>query len=133
MTSGAGKRGAKRGLPPRKADTRARLRYAFSDKRHQFHNVTPRARAALLDGPPRLVAEDKDRVAIVFSVSRDWLRCRLESIRELHPLLQELRLKLPELEPYPLPPWGAPGGRRFLGDPSIRVMSHIVNSRRHRG
>jgi hypothetical protein len=51
----------------------------------------------------------------------------------LHPLLQELRLKLPELEPYPLPPWGAPGGRRFLGDPSIRVTSHIVNSRRHRG
>jgi hypothetical protein len=75
------------------------------------------------------VAEDKDRVAIVFSVRRDWLRCRLESIRELHPLLQELRLKLPELEPYPLPP----GWRRFLGDPSIRVTSHIVNSRRPRG
>jgi len=30
-----------------------------------------RARGALLDGLPRLVAEDKDRVAIVFSVSRD--------------------------------------------------------------
>jgi hypothetical protein len=132
MTSGAGKRRTRRGLSPRKAGMRA-PRYVFSDKRHQFHNATPLARAALLNGPPRLVAEDKDRVAIVFSVRRDWLRCRLESIRELHPLLQELRLKLPELEPYPLPPWGAPGGRHFLGDPSIRVTSHIVNSRGHRG
>src|SRR6202035_4796903 len=89
----------------------------FSDKRHQFHNATPRARAALLGGPPRLVAEDKDRVAIVFSVSRDWLRARCESIRELWPLIQELRL--PECEPYPLPR----SGRSFLGGPNIRVTS----------
>src|ERR1043166_7051769 len=61
----------------------------FSDKRHQFHNATPRARAALLNMPPRLVAEDKDRVAIVFSVHRDRLRACLESIRELHPRSEE--------------------------------------------
>jgi hypothetical protein len=103
----------------RKTVMRARVRYVFSDKRQRFHNATPRARAALLEGPPRLVAEDKNRVAIVFSVSRDWLRARLESIRELHPLLQELRHKLPELEPYPLPR----SGRPFLGGPSIRVTT----------
>ena len=91
----------------------------FSDKRHQFHNLTLRARAALLNGPPRLVAEDKDRVAIVFSVHRDRLRACLESIRELHPLLDELRVKVPECEPYPLPPnW-----RQFLGGEDIRVTS----------
>lgn len=91
----------------------------FSDKRHQFHNGTPRARAALLNGPPRLVAEDKDRVAIVFSVHRDQLRACLESIRELRPLLDELRVKVPECEPYPLPPnW-----RQFLGGEDIRVTS----------
>jgi hypothetical protein len=91
----------------------------FSNKRHQFHNATPRARAALLNGPPRLVAEDKDRVAIVFSVHRDRLRACLESIRELHPLLDELRVKVPECEPYPLPPnW-----RQFLGGEDIRVTS----------
>jgi hypothetical protein len=117
MTSGAGKRRAERGLPPRKEGMRGRSRYVFSDKRQRFHNATPQARAALLDGPPRLVAEDKNRVAIVFSVSRDWLRPRCESIRELWPLIQELRL--PECEPYPLPPWGRP----FLGGPSIRVTS----------
>jgi hypothetical protein len=98
MTSGAGKRRTRRGLPPRKADTRARLRYAFSDKRHQFHNATPRARAALLNGPPRVVAEDEHRVAVVFSVHKDWLRPRCESIPELHPLIKELRL--PEMVPY---------------------------------
>jgi hypothetical protein len=108
---------------------RARPRLVFSDKRQRFHNATPRARAALLDGPPRLVAEDKDRVAIVFSVRRDWLRSRLESIRELHPLLDELRTKVPECEPYPLPP----GWRKWLGSPSIRVTSQIMNCRRHRG
>jgi hypothetical protein len=91
----------------------------FSDKRHQFHNATPRARAALLNGPPRLVAEDKDRVAIVFSVHRDRLRACLESIRELHPLLDELRVKVPECKPYPLPPnW-----RQFLGGEDIRVTA----------
>jgi hypothetical protein len=93
----------------------------FSDERHQFHHLTPHARAALLSGPPRLVAEaeDKSRVAIVFSVHRNWLRARLESIRELHPLLDELRYKVPECEPYPLPPnW-----RQFLGPPGIRVTS----------
>src|ERR1043166_4091852 len=91
----------------------------FSDKRHQFDNGTPLARAALLNGPPRLVAEDKDRVAIVFSVHRDRLRACLESIRELHPLLDELRVKVPECEPYPLPPnW-----RQFLGGEDIRVTS----------
>jgi hypothetical protein len=126
MTSRPKKRRAKRGLSLRKAGMRA-PRYVFSDKRQRFHNATPRARAALLDGPPRLVAEDKNRVAIVFSVSRDWLRARCESIRELDPLIDELRL--PECEPYPLPP----GWRRFLGDPSIRVTPHIMNSRRHRG
>ena len=104
----------------------------FSDKRHQFHNATPLARAALLNGPPRLVAEDKDRVAIVFSVHRDRLRACLESIRELHPLLDELRVKVPECEPYPLPPWGTPRGRHFLGGPNIRVTSQITNSRRYR-
>jgi hypothetical protein len=96
---------------------RAHARYVFSDKRHQFHNATPRARAALLDGAPRLVAEDKDRVAIVFSVRKDRLRSRCESIRELNPLIQELRL--PELEPYPLPR----SGRPFLGGQGIRVTS----------
>jgi hypothetical protein len=106
----------------RKTVTRAPARYVFSDKRQRFHNATPRARAALLDGPPRLVAEDKDRVAIVFSVHRDWLRCRLESICELRPLLDELRTKLPELEPYPLPP----GWRPFLGGPGIRVTSRVA-------
>lgn len=128
MTSGAGKRRTRRGLPPRKADTRA-PRCVFSDKRQQFHNATPRARAALLDGPPRLVAEDKNRVAIVFSVSRDWLRARCEC-PELWPLIRELRL--PECEPYPLPPWGTPRGRHFLGGPNIRVTSQITNSRRYR-
>jgi hypothetical protein len=38
---------------------RAHVRYVFSDKRHQFHNSTPLARAKLLNGPPRLVAEDE--------------------------------------------------------------------------
>ena len=93
----------------------------FSDKRHQFHNITRRARLALLDGPPRLVAEDERRVAIVFSVpkrdGRGGLRPRLESVRELFPLIEELRL--PECEPYPLPPnW-----RQFLGGEDIRVTS----------
>jgi hypothetical protein len=46
----------KRGLSLRKPPTRAPARYYFSDNRHQFHNATPPARAALLDGPPRLVA-----------------------------------------------------------------------------
>jgi hypothetical protein len=119
---------AKRGVSVRKTVMRVPARYVFSDKRQRFHNATPRARAALLDGPPRLVAEDRDRVAIVFSVRRDWLRCRLESVRELSPLLDELRTKLPELEPYPLP-----RPRPFLGGPSIRVTSHNMNSRRHRG
>ncbi len=129
MAGRARKSGGKRGLPPRKARMRPPARHVFSDKRERFHNTTPRARAALLEGPPRLVAEDKNRVAIVFSVSRDWLRARLESIRELHPLLQELRHKLPELEPYPLPPnW-----RQFLGGPGIRVTSQIMNRHRHRG
>jgi hypothetical protein len=91
----------------------------FSDKRHQFHNLTLRARAALLNGPPRLVAEDKDRVAIVFSVHRDRLRACLESIRELHPLLDELRVKVPECEPYPRPA----GWRQFLGGEDIRITS----------
>jgi hypothetical protein len=106
---------------------RARPGHVFSDKRQRFHNATPRARAALLDGPPRLVAEDKDRVAIVFSVRRDWLRSRLESIGELSPLLDELRTKLPELEPYPLP-----RARPFLGGASIRVTSQMMNPRRRR-
>jgi hypothetical protein len=75
-------------------------RYVFSEKRHQFHNATPHARAALLNGPPRVVAEDEHRVAIVFSVRNEWLRPRCESVRELWPLINELRL--PELEPYPL-------------------------------
>jgi hypothetical protein len=93
----------------------------FNAKRHQFHNMTPRARLALLDGPPRLVAEDERRVAIVFSVpkrdGRGGLRPRLESVRELFPLIEELRL--PECEPYPLPRnW-----RQFLGGEDIRVTS----------
>jgi hypothetical protein len=108
---------AKRGVFVRKAVTRSRARYVFSDKRQQFHNATLRARAALLNGPPRLVAEDRNRVAIVFSVGKARLRSRCESIRELCPLIDELRL--PELEPYPLPP----SGRPFLGGPSIRVTS----------
>jgi hypothetical protein len=91
----------------------------FSDKRHQFHNLTLRARAALVNGLPRLVAENEHRVAIVFSVHRDRLRACLESIRELHPLLDELRAKVPECEPYPLPAnW-----RQFLGGEDIRVTS----------
>jgi hypothetical protein len=95
----------------------ARRALRFTDKQHQFHNATPLARAKLLFGSPRLVAENKARVAIVFSVHRDRLRACLESIRELHPLLDELRYKVPECEPYPLPPnW-----RKFLGPPSIRV------------
>jgi hypothetical protein len=80
------------------ASIRARAGYVFSDKRHQFHNARPLARAALLDGPPGIVAEDKDRVAIVFSVHKDRLRSRCESIRELSPLVEELRL--PEMAPY---------------------------------
>src|ERR1044072_862539 len=97
------------------------LNVRFSDKRHRFHNMTPRARLALLDGPPRLVAEDERRVAIVFSVpKRDGgggLRPRLESVRELFPLIQELGLS--ECEPYPLPPnWP-----RFLGGEDIRVTT----------
>src|ERR1043166_530869 len=96
---------------PNASDVAVRRGVRFSDKRHQFHNATPLARAALLNGPPRLVAEDEHRVAIVFSVHRDRLRACLESIRELHPLLDELRVKVPECEPYPLPPnW-----RQFLG------------------
>jgi hypothetical protein len=98
MPSRAGKRGAKRGLSLREAGMRAPARYVFSNKRHQFHNATPLARAALLNGPPRVVAEDEDRVAIVFSVRKDRLRCRCESIRELSPLIDELRL--PEMVPY---------------------------------
>jgi hypothetical protein len=77
---------------------RAPARYVFSDKRHQFHNATPHARLALLNGPPRLVAEDEHRVAIAFSVSKDWLRPRCESIRELSPLIDELRLA--EIVPF---------------------------------
>jgi hypothetical protein len=87
----------------------------FSAKRHQFDNATPLARAALLNGPPRLVAEDEHRVAIVFSAPKDGLRPRLESAR-LHALIRELRL--PELEPYPPPRTPA-----FLGPPGIRVTS----------
>jgi hypothetical protein len=116
MASKTGKRRAKRGVPLPKAGMRA-PRYVFRDKRQLFHNATPHARAALLDGPPRLVAEDKDRVAIVFSVRKDWLRPRCESIRELNPLIQALRL--PECEPYPLPR----SGRPFLGGPGIRVRN----------
>jgi hypothetical protein len=92
----------------------------FSDKRHQFHNATPLARAALLNGPARLVAEDEHRVAIVFSVRKDWLRPRCESIRELWPLIQELRL--PELVPYP-----PPRAPVFLGGSGIRVTSGPSN------
>ena len=104
---------------PKAIDGADRPAVRFSDKRQQFHNGTPRARAALLNGPPRLVAEDKDRVAIVFSVHRDRLRACLESIRELHPLLDELRVKVPECEPYPRPAnW-----RQFLGGEDIRVTS----------
>ena len=53
-------------MPVRKPVMRACRRHIFGDKRQIFHNATPRARAALLDGPPRLVAEDENRVAIVF-------------------------------------------------------------------
>jgi hypothetical protein len=130
MTSRARTRGAKRGVSVRKPGIRVAARRVFSDKRQRFHNLTPRAREALLDGPPRLVAEDKKRVAIVFSVSRDCLRARCET-PELWPLIREL--KLPECEPYPLPAWGAPGGRHFLGGPGIRVTSDIMKPRRHRG
>ncbi|HWX35569.1 MAG TPA: hypothetical protein VNZ53_50130 [Steroidobacteraceae bacterium] len=98
MAGRARKRGAKRGPSLRQAGMRAPARYYFSDKRHQFHNSTPLARAALLNGPPRVVAEDEDRVAIVFSVRKDVLRPRCESIRELRPLIDELRL--PEMVPY---------------------------------
>lgn len=95
---------------------RAPRRYYFSDKRHQFHNATPHARAALLNGPPRLVAEDEHRVAIVFSVPKDWrLRACLESA-QLYELIRELRL--PEAVPYPPPREPA-----FLGPPGIRVSS----------
>ena len=75
---------------------------------------------ALLDGPPRLVAEDQDRVAVVFSIRKSLLRGALESVRELRPLLDELRTKLPELEPYPLPP----DFYCWLGGLSIRVTSN---------
>ncbi len=34
-----------------KPTARAPARFVFSDKRHQFHNATPRPRAALLNGP----------------------------------------------------------------------------------
>jgi hypothetical protein len=98
MTSRARKRSAKHGLSLRKPGMRAPAGYRFSDKRHQFHNATPLARAALLDGPPRVVAQDEDRIAIVFSVRKDRLRSRCESIRELSPLIEELRL--PEVVPY---------------------------------
>jgi hypothetical protein len=109
----------KRRKSPSAIDMAVGRKVRFSDSRHHFHNATPRARAALLNGPPRLAAEDKDRVAIVFSVHRDRLRACLESIRELHPLLDELRVKVPECEPYPLPPnW-----RQFLGGEDIRVTS----------
>jgi hypothetical protein len=74
---------------------------------------------ALLDGPPRLVAEDKDRVAILFSTRKSGLRLCLESVRALRPLLDELRTKVPELEPYPLPP----DFYCWLGGTSIRVTS----------
>jgi hypothetical protein len=98
---------------------RAPARYYFSDKQHQFHNATPHARAMLLNGPPRLVAEDEHRVAILFSARKRGLRLCLESIRELRPLLDELRTKVPELEPYPLPP----DFYCWLGGTSIRVTS----------
>jgi hypothetical protein len=104
---------------PNAIDLTVGRKVRFSDKRHQFHNATPIARAALLIGLPRLVAEDKDRVAIVFSVHRDQLRACLESIRELHPLLDELTVKVPECEPYPRPA----GWRQFLGGEDIRVTS----------
>jgi hypothetical protein len=109
----------KHGLSLRKPAMRTPARYHFSDKRNQFHNATPLARAKLLDGPPRLVAENEHRVAIVFSVHRDRLRACLESIRELHPLLDKLRAKVPECEPYPRPA----GWRQFLGGEDIRVTS----------
>jgi hypothetical protein len=95
---------------------RAPARYYFSDKRCQFHNATRLARTKLLDGPPRLVAEDERRVAFVVSVPKDGLRWRCESIPELWPLIRELRL--PELEPYP-----SPRPRPFLGGQGIRVIS----------
>ena len=78
---------------------RAPARYYFSDNRHQFHNATPHARAALLNGPPRLVAEDEHRLAVVFSVPKDGrLRATFESAK-LYELIRELRL--PEAVPYP--------------------------------
>jgi hypothetical protein len=111
MASRAGKRRAKRGLPLSKLATCAPARYHFSDNRHQFHNATPHARAALLNGPPRLVAEDEHRVAVVFSVPKDWrLRARFESAK-LYELIRELRL--PEAVPYPPPREPA-----FLGPPA---------------
>jgi hypothetical protein len=126
MISGARKCRVKRGLSLGKPGVRARDRYVFSDKRHQFHNATPLARAALLNGPPRVVAEDERRVAIVFSVHKDWMRPRCESIPELHPLIKELRL--PECEPYP--PRRAPV---FLGGPGIRVTSGASKLSAERG
>src|ERR1043166_6646182 len=63
---------------PNAIDGAVRRDVRFSVKRHQFHNATPLARAKLLNGPPRLVAEDEHRVAIVFSVRKDWLRPRCE-------------------------------------------------------
>jgi hypothetical protein len=109
----------KRPKSPSAIDVAVGRNVRFSDKRHQFHNMTPRARLALLDGPPRLVAEDERRVAIVFSVpkrdGRGGLRPRLESVRELFPLIKELGLS--ECEPYPLPQnWP-----KFLGGEEIRV------------
>jgi hypothetical protein len=97
---------------------RAPARYYFSDKRYQFHNATPHARAALLDGPPRLVAEDTERVTIVVSISRDRLRAACESIRELLPFLNQYREHMPECEPYPRPA----GFRRYLGGKDVRVV-----------
>jgi hypothetical protein len=48
---------AKRAVSVRKAVIRAPTRYVFSDRRNQFHNATPLARAKLLDGASR-----RDRV-----------------------------------------------------------------------
>lgn len=96
---------------PKAIDGALRRAVPFSDKRHRFHDAR-RARAKFLNGPPRLVAEDKDRVAIVFSAPKDGLRARLESAR-LHALIRELRL--PECEPWP------PRPRPFLGGLGIRV------------
>jgi hypothetical protein len=109
----------KRRKSPSAIDMAVGRKVRFSDKRQQFHNLTLRARAALVNGLPRLVAENEHRVAIVFSVHRDRLRACLESIRELHPLLDQLRVKVPECEPYPRPA----GWRQFLGGEDIRVTS----------